>query len=113
MLVLLIESDRGSAVVPLRDGQAVVGRGEDCNLIVDDGLMSRLHAKFKLQDGAFWVEDLGSTNGVYVNGQRIAKPVSLEVGDLVLVGASKMRGRMARRVRGFSALDPRRRRAAA
>lgn len=91
MLVLLVDSERGSAVVPLRDGEAVIGRGEDCNLIVEDGLMSRRHARFRLEGDVFTVEDLRSTNGVYVNGQRITQSAVLHPGDLVLVGGSKLR----------------------
>jgi pSer/pThr/pTyr-binding forkhead associated (FHA) protein len=91
LLALLIETERGSAEVPLRDGQTVMGRGEDCNLIVNDGLLSRRHVCFKLDNEGFSVEDLGSTNGVYVNGRRISGKARLAAGDLILVGSSKLR----------------------
>src|SRR5262249_32579078 len=52
--------------------QATLGRSSDADLQLVDGKVSRLHCRFDLRDGALFVEDLGSQNGTYVNGDRLA-----------------------------------------
>lgn len=59
----------------------VVGRQADCDLVLTEGHASRKHAKLSLADGAVWLEDLGSANGTFVNGTRIAGKVRLASGD--------------------------------
>src|SRR5919202_5781746 len=71
----------------------VVGRTEAGmgNLMGDDQI-SRRHARFRrLDDGRLIVEDLGSTNGTYVNGQQIAGPHVLALGDQVRLGNTVLR----------------------
>jgi len=52
-------------------GEFVVGRSSNCNLALDDALVSRRHATILVQGDGVWVDDLGSRNGVAVNGERI------------------------------------------
>ncbi|AKS41758.1 EAL domain-containing protein [Wenzhouxiangella marina] len=82
-----LESSRGQSHLPRRLNldafPATVGRHPDCNAQLNVDRISRLHARFELQDGALWVEDLGSTNGTFVNHQRIAERTALKVGDVV------------------------------
>jgi hypothetical protein len=52
-------------------GTTVLGRSRDCDITVDDVNISRRHAEIRREDGAYWVVDLGSTNGIEVNGQRV------------------------------------------
>jgi len=64
----------------------VVGRGEDTDILIDNPSMSRRHAEFR-QEGAGWVvEDLGSSNGTFLNGERIEGAKSVEVGTEVAFG---------------------------
>lgn len=63
-----------------------VGRGENCNLCLEDNYVSTSHAKFYPANGRFFVEDLGSTNGTYVNGRRISYPTELRQGDRIKIG---------------------------
>jgi hypothetical protein len=65
----------------------VVGRSGDADLILLEGMVSRRHARFSLEADVLSVEDLGSTNGTFVNGEKIRKR-RLEEGDRVLVGTS-------------------------
>ena len=51
-----------------------------------DTFVSQLHARLYRRDGRMWVEDLGSTNGTYVNSKRLTSPLSLRRGDRVQVG---------------------------
>lgn len=70
----------------LRPGTMVVGRSSGCNVVLDDGLVSRRHAQFVIGPKLVVLEDLGSVNGVYLNGERIATPRNLRDGDRVQIG---------------------------
>lgn len=92
-----------SAVLVLLDGEKrrgrrqwelgeelVIGRAPECSVRLDDEFASNLHAKiYRLQD-RYYVEDLGSTNGTYVNGRRINYPIELRGGDRIKVGRTLM-----------------------
>ena len=64
---------------------AVIGRGTDCVLRVNDKEVSRHHASFQIENGELIVTDLGSLNGTYVNAQRV-KQFALQAGDRIQVG---------------------------
>ncbi len=68
--------------------EVTVGRAAGCGVRVDDAYTSSLHARLYRHDGTLWVEDLGSTNGTWVNAQRIASPVRVGKGDLLQVGGT-------------------------
>ncbi len=70
---------------PLED-VLTVGRGEGCTVCLEDNYVSTSHAKFYPANGRFFVEDLGSTNGTYVNGRRISYPTELRQGDRIKIG---------------------------
>ena len=64
-----------------------VGRATTCQLpLPDDSYASQLHARFFRRDGRLWLEDLGSTNGTYLNTKPVAEPVALRRGDRVQIG---------------------------
>jgi hypothetical protein len=79
----------GSREIPLPEGGCLIGRGGDCQVIVDDGLASRRHAFLKISADRVTVQDLGSRNGVYVNGSRVVGSVPLEVGDNLIIGQTQ------------------------
>ena len=66
-----------------------IGRSPDCEIFLDDVTVSRNHAVLVERDGAFYVEDLGSLNGTFVNRHRIDS-VRLENGDEVQVGKYRL-----------------------
>ena len=64
----------------------LVGRAREANLRVDSAFVSSLHARFGFENGVFWVEDLGSTNGTFKQGTRIAGKINLEPAEQVVLG---------------------------
>jgi DNA-binding response OmpR family regulator len=87
MVLLLIPQADGS-VREQRLGEApvVLGRAEDCDLVVDGRLVSRRHARIARTTHAYTVEDLGSRNGTFLNGTRVEAPAILRDGDRVDLG---------------------------
>jgi pSer/pThr/pTyr-binding forkhead associated (FHA) protein len=90
---------RGSAALRIGErtellGSAggVIGRSRDCDITVDDANVSRRHAEVRPSGGSWTVRDLGSTNGVKVNGQRVdpARAQSLRPGDVLELGTSRL-----------------------
>jgi pSer/pThr/pTyr-binding forkhead associated (FHA) protein len=59
----------------------VLGRQAECDVLLTEGHASRKHARLMLADGNYWLEDLGSSNGSFVNGSRITGRVRLASGD--------------------------------
>ena len=70
----------------LRPGAVVVGRSSGCNIVLDDGLVSRRHAQFVISPKLAVIEDFGSVNGVFLNGERISGQHALRDGDRVQIG---------------------------
>jgi pSer/pThr/pTyr-binding forkhead associated (FHA) protein len=63
-----------------------VGRAPECDLRLDDTYASQQHARLYAKNEHWFVEDLGSTNGTFVNDQKLAAPAMLQPGDTVRVG---------------------------
>lgn len=84
---LLLVDGRRLLVPP---GGGVIGRSRDCDVVLDDAGVSRRHAELR-PDGERWlIGDLGSTNGVYLNGRQVHGPQALQPGDRVEVGSTKI-----------------------
>lgn len=76
--------------VPLSEGELVAGRAPDCDLVLDDAAVSRQHASFRVEGDQITVQDLGSRNGVLVNGVPIEEPTLLQHADRVRVGTREL-----------------------
>jgi DNA-binding winged helix-turn-helix (wHTH) protein len=74
----------------LMAGPNDIGREADATIHIDARGVSRHHARIVVADGAATLEDLGSKNGTYVNGQRIAGPVALADRDAIVVGTASV-----------------------
>ena len=73
----------------LSGNRFVIGRSRDCDLMLDDPNVSRRHAELRKEHGAWLVADLASTNGVKVNGRRVAEQ-SLNPGDEITIGLERL-----------------------
>ena len=71
---------------PLEGDQLTIGRESSNGIAINDAEISRKHSRLTFQGGKYVLEDLGSTNGTFVNGQRLAGPVVLKPGDVVSLG---------------------------
>jgi hypothetical protein len=68
------------------DRPLTLGRQSDCDICLSDPGASRRHASLRVAPDGVWIEDLGSQNGVFVNGSRIEKPQRLKAGDWIRIG---------------------------
>lgn len=88
--VVIVRSDSQAGLEIPIDSVVVMGRSEQADVILDDSYASEFHLRFSIDDDNLFVQDLGSTNGTYVNGRRITTPVTVTRGDAVQVGKSVM-----------------------
>jgi len=74
---------------PIAKPEFVLGRSREADLRVEDANVSRKHAAIRREGTAYWIADLGSTNGTLVNGKRVSRQ-QLEDGDRITVGATEV-----------------------
>jgi len=87
-VTLIMENGPTPGKILTIQGQGqIIGRGEGSHIIIDDKALSRKHVRTWATPEGLVVEDLGSTNGTFVNGQRISSPVRLSRGDTLQLGA--------------------------
>jgi pSer/pThr/pTyr-binding forkhead associated (FHA) protein len=72
------------------DDELTVGRAAGCQVTIDDTYASQLHARVFSRDGQLFVEDLGSTNGTYINRAKVQGPQVMRRGDRLQVGNTVM-----------------------
>jgi pSer/pThr/pTyr-binding forkhead associated (FHA) protein len=83
-------ADTQGQIYPVTD-EMTVGRAPGCGVVLaDDTYVSQLHARIYAQNGEMFVEDLGSTNGTYVNQQRLSGSTKLRKGDRLQIGTTVM-----------------------
>jgi pSer/pThr/pTyr-binding forkhead associated (FHA) protein len=90
-IVMITGGNQAGMSAELAGGVVLIGRGADCQLILDDDYVSTRHARIVASESGIYVEDLGSTNGSYVNGQRITAPTSVTLADTVRIGKTVMK----------------------
>src|SRR5229473_1991907 len=72
--------------IGLTDQQITIGRANDATLVLNDDYASTRHARLFPQDGQWIVEDLGSTNGTYLDRQKVTQPTPVPVGVPIRIG---------------------------
>ncbi len=88
--LVVIEGPLQGTIVPLGNVQITIGRAPDSTLIIDDDYASSRHARVYPSEGSWVVEDLGSTNGTWIDRTRITTPTVLPVGAPLRVGRTTL-----------------------
>jgi pSer/pThr/pTyr-binding forkhead associated (FHA) protein len=86
---LVVNDAAGTRTVPLKDS-ITLGRAATCDLALSDTYVSNVHARIFMKDGAWWLEDLGSTNGTYMNRAKVATPTVIGPGDQIRIGKATL-----------------------
>lgn len=76
--------------VDLNKKQLIIGRMSDCDIVLKSNSVSRNHAKIYLKDTLWFLEDMNSTNGVFVNNTKLDSPLALMHKDLIKIGESSL-----------------------
>lgn len=84
-VVVLEEGDERREYL-ISEAERYIGRDEANDIVIDDEQVSARHIKISFAEDTFWLEDLNTTNGTYINGQRIDKQTRLNNEDLVKIG---------------------------
>ena len=91
LLVVLSPNLFGSCCI-ISKPSIVIGRAAECDLALNDPLLSRTHCRITVRtDGDFFLEDLGSTNGTFVNSRKVPQKVQLHYGDRIVIGDTLVR----------------------
>ncbi len=88
--LLVLAGARPGSIFPLRPGEYVIGRARDADIRLDQASVSQRHARLILVNGEHRVVDLKSTNGTFVNGERVTADGLLRAGDVLRVGETVM-----------------------
>ena len=86
---LLLTTSSGTHVIPLDSTLMTIGRGLNNDIILEDSRVSRNHAQLRYRSRRFWLTDLGSTNGTFVNGEPVTER-ALRDGDVVSLGGLEL-----------------------
>jgi hypothetical protein len=90
--VTVTESGTGRGASHWIEQEATIGRGGGCTIsLPSDTFASQVHARIVERDGQLWLEDLGSTNGTFLNGKQVTRPARVRKGDRLTIGHSELR----------------------
>ena len=84
-LLTIAPQDTQGTEYPLEE-EMFLGRDEECEITINDSFTSHRHARIFLEENTLYLEDLTSTNGTFVNGEKIEKPHLLEQRDRIQIG---------------------------
>lgn len=90
MALRLVRADGGASFDLAHGRTAVVGRALECDIVIIDATISRRHAELELVDAGVAIRDLGSSNGTFVNGDRV-DAANAQVGDVIAFGQAVFR----------------------
>jgi hypothetical protein len=88
-LVVTAGSLKGTTIA-LGQAPILIGRAPECTLVLEDDYSSNRHAQLSLRDGAWMLEDLGSTNGTFVGRNRVNAPVAVAAGSSFRIGRTTL-----------------------
>jgi pSer/pThr/pTyr-binding forkhead associated (FHA) protein len=84
--LIVITADRNVGARYMLTDEIRVGRADNSDILIDDTYASQQHARIYSNEESYYVEDLGSTNGTYVNGRKTPHPLELRPGDRIKIG---------------------------
>ena len=84
--LLVTDGSLSGTVIPLAERQITIGRAADATLVLTDDYASTRHARLYPQNGEWIVEDLGSTNGTYLDREKVTAPTPVPVGVPIRIG---------------------------
>src|SRR5689334_22303761 len=84
------DSDGVDKTLPIGSEPILIGRATDCQIQSNDARVSRKHARIFLDSQGYWIEDLGSSNGVFIGTERVMR-APLPVGEVVVIGSLMVR----------------------
>ena len=88
--LVITEGPLAGSTVPLSPSSIIIGRSASCTLVLDDSYASSRHARVFPKDGAWWLEDLGSTNGTMMDGRPVHGAVELPMNIPVRIGQTTL-----------------------
>jgi pSer/pThr/pTyr-binding forkhead associated (FHA) protein len=88
--ILIVGGPLDSATIPLVKADLIIGRSQSSAIVLEDDFVSFRHARIFPQGDKWFVEDLDSTNGTYVNGEKLIGIDEIFVGTQIKIGASQL-----------------------
>ncbi|RKR75807.1 FHA domain-containing protein FhaB/FipA [Frondihabitans australicus] len=86
--LLITKGAKSGLEMPLGDGPLTIGRSNESNLVIRDDYTSTHHARLMLWNGRWVIQDLDSTNGTFVNGERVTVPTPVPLNTTVTIGTT-------------------------
>ncbi len=88
--VALLTPEGGKPQVYPLDDELILGRAGQCHVVLSDAYASQVHARIFRRDGGYFIEDMGSTNGTYLNRKRVTSPTAVNRGDRIRIGKTEL-----------------------
>jgi pSer/pThr/pTyr-binding forkhead associated (FHA) protein len=88
--LLVTEAEGSPRSYPMDTEPLTIGRAQSCQVILNDTYTSQMHARVYPKDGEWFVEDLGSTNGTYLNRAKVTQSSPVGVGDEIRIGKTTL-----------------------
>jgi hypothetical protein len=70
--------------------ELIIGRADKCHVVIGDSYASQIHARVFRRQDAVYIEDMGSTNGTYLNRRKVTAPIQVNRGDTARIGKTEM-----------------------
>jgi pSer/pThr/pTyr-binding forkhead associated (FHA) protein len=88
--LVVVGGKHAGTAIPIPGPKFLIGRGEGCHFRPQSHLVSRKHCAIVVQEGSVSIEDFGSTNGTFVNGEKVEQQRELKTGDHIKVGGFEL-----------------------
>ena len=88
--VVVSTSDGGKPKTYVIEEETIIGRDKGCQVVIDDTYASQFHARIFKRDDSVFIEDMGSTNGTYLNRRKVSSPLPVTRGDKARIGKTEL-----------------------